>query len=117
MTKNINYFKFIQDIHNVLLKDNINKNIIEFFYSIKYKKEAKFLKLNNKECFCCNSIFCYYNWTPAHNIINIINEIQEIEFIYNYKNKYEKLKKIYNNNKITNLPEDIISNIFKHIIE
>lgn len=111
--RELNYYKYIQNIHNYLNKNNIDKKILEFFYSIYYKRRSKFLKLENNECFCCNSIFCYNNWCPSKNIKDVINEIEEIEFIETYKNRLEK---IYNNSFITKLPDDIILKILNNII-
>mgnify|MGYP001207304264 FL=1 len=115
---NYSYFKHIQNIHETLNKNNIDRTILEFFYNINYQKRANFLNLPNKNCFCCNSILCYSNWSPSLNIINILNEIEEIKFIEKYKNKinYNKLKKIYYNNYIINLPDDIYYKILSYII-
>jgi hypothetical protein len=34
--------------------------------------------LNKKECLCCISILCPNNWSPIHNIKDIINEYNNI---------------------------------------
>lgn len=111
--RQLNYYKYIQNIHNYLNKNNIDKKILDFFYSIYHKRNSKFLKLDKNECYCCNSIFCYNNWSPNKNIKDVINEIEEIEFIENYKNRLEK---IYNNIFISKLPDDIILKILNKII-
>lgn len=109
----LNYYKYIQNIHNYLNKNNINKKILDFFYSIYHKRRSNFLKLDKNECYCCNSIFCYNNWSPSKNIKDVINEIEEIEFIESYKNGLEN---IYNNIFISKLPDDIILKILNNII-
>lgn len=115
--KTSNYYKYIENIYQYLNKNNMNKKIIEFFYNIYYQKKSKFLKLSNKDCFCCNSILCSNNWSPSYKISNIIDEVEEIEFINNYKNNYSDLEYIYNNNCITNLPDDLFIKILNYIIK
>jgi hypothetical protein len=111
--RQLNYYKYIQNIHNYLNKNNIDKKILNFFYSIYHKRSSNFLKLDKNECYCCNSIFCYNNWSPSKNIKDVINEIEEIEFIESYKNGLEK---IYNNIFMSKLPDDIILKILNNII-
>ena len=47
-----------------------------FNYSIKVQKALK--KNYYMDCFCCNTILCGNNWTPACNISHIINEMDKI---------------------------------------
>ena len=69
-----------------------------FFYTILYQKIPKFLSLNNKDCFCCNSLVCNYNWTPAFTMANVLLEHIEIGFIVKYYNplNYRCISNIYN---------------------
>ncbi len=114
---NFSYYKYIQSIHTYLNKNNINKNILEFFYTIYHYRKTKFLNLLNNDCFCCNSLFCSNNWAPSYNITDAINEVEEIEFINHYKDFYNELEDIYNDCYISRLPEDLIIYIFKYIKE
>lgn len=47
-----------------------------FNYSEKVQKILK--KQYHMDCFCCNTILCHNNWTPAINTSHIINEMDKI---------------------------------------
>lgn len=113
---NFSYYKYIRNINTHLKKNNIDKNIIDFFYTIYHNRKSNFLKLVDNDCFCCNSLFCYNNWVPSYNITNVINEVEEIKFIDDYKNHYNELKYIYNECYISRLPQDLITKILNIII-
>ena len=113
---NFNYYKYIQNIYTYLNKNNIDKNVIYFFYTIYYRRKTRFLNLFNNHCFCCYTLFNYKNWAPSYNIINAINELEEIQFIDKHKYNYDQLKNIYNHCYIAKLPEDLINKILNYII-
>ena len=110
---NINYLKYLGNTSKLF--DSYDNTIMSFFYSIQYGK-PKFLNLNKCSCFCCSSITCAYNWSPACRINNILLEYLEIDFITNYckKYNYKKITHIYNKlfelyfNKLPNEVIDII---------
>lgn len=92
-----NYFRYLVNL-NKKIEHNINKNILIFFYTILYQKIPKFLSLNNKDCFCCNSLTCSYIWSPAFTMANVLLEHIEISFIVKYSNplNYKFISNIYN---------------------
>lgn len=110
------------DIH--LSKISKNKNfdpkVLDFFYTSLYGVKSKFLKLNSGACYCCNSLTCYANWSPALTVTNVLLEYNEVAFIkkyskwYNYiylENIYSCLDTAYFNK----LPDDIIEIILKNL--
>lgn len=91
-----NYFRYLVNLNKKI--EHIDKNILIFFYTMLYQKNPKFLSLNNGECYCCNSLICSYNWTPAFTMANVLLEHIEINFILKYSNilNYRLLSFIYN---------------------
>ena len=89
--------EIINDKYNIFIKHNNNNYHMillksypfeipqfVFFNNINYKKillmnepriNNYFKKYYGRDCFCCFSIFCKYNWKPTNNISDIINEI------------------------------------------
>lgn len=113
---NINY-----DVH--LSKINNNKKfdpkVLDFFYTCLYGVRSKFLKLNNNDCYCCNSITCYTNWSPALTVRNVLLEYNEVAFIKKYSKWYNYiyLETIYSSlNHFNKLPDDTIEIIFENLI-
>jgi ubiquitin-protein ligase len=107
-----------------LLSENkiYDEKILAFFYKLQYGIESKFLNLKNNECFCCNSIFCSYNWNPSLTIENILLEYLEIQFILKYSRPYNYINilNIYNklNDKYLNkLPIELQDKIFYNLYE
>lgn len=107
-----------------LLSENkiYDEKILAFFYKLQYGIESKFLNLKNNECFCCNSIFCSYNWNPSLTIENILLEYLEIQFILKYSRPYNYINilNIYNklNEKYLNkLPIELQDKIFYNLYE
>ena len=35
-------------------------------------------KIKKQDCFCCRSVCCFSNWSPAIKLFNVINEIKDI---------------------------------------
>lgn len=120
----IYYHDLANDIYDVYLsKININKKfdpkVLYFFYTCLYGVKTKFLKLNDNECYCCNSVTCYTNWSPALTVTNVLLEYNEVAFIKKYSNRYNYIylaniySSLYHFNK---LPNDIIEIIFENLI-
>lgn len=120
----IYYHDLSDDIYDAYLyKININKKfdpkVLYFFYTCLYGVKTKFLKLNNNECYCCNSFTCYTNWSPALTLTNVLLEYNEVAFIKKYSNWYNYLylENIHSSlNHFNKLPDDIIEIIFKNLI-
>lgn len=120
----IYYHDLASDIYDTYLsKININKifdpRVLYFFYTCMYGVKTKFLKLNDSECYCCNSVTCYTNWSPALTVTNVLLEYNEVTFIKKYSNWYNYiyLEHIYSSlNHFNKLPNDIISIIFENLI-
>lgn len=106
-----------------LSKININKKfdpkVLYFFYTCLYGVKTKFLKLNDNDCYCCNSITCYTKWSPALTVTNVLLEYNEVAFIKKYSNWYNYiyLENIYSSLDYFNkLPDDIIEIILENLI-
>ncbi len=114
---NRNYSQFLNELKTKLYKNNINFDIIKFFYKIKYSKESLFLNLNEKECFCCNSLNCSGNWCPKFTIISFLLEYLEIRFINYYANitEYKKIEDIYKKIFNEKISDDIKELIFSFL--
>lgn len=111
------------DYDMYLSRININKKfnpkVLYFFYTCLYGIKSKFLKLNNNECYCCNSVTCYTNWSPALTVKNVLLEYNEVAFIKKYSNWYNYiyLENIHSSlNHFNKLPDDIIEIIFENLI-
>jgi hypothetical protein len=105
-----------------LSKININKKfdpkVLYFFYTCLYGVKTKFLKLNDNECYCCNSVTCYTNWSPALTVTNVLLEYNEVAFIKKYSNWYNYiyLESIHSSlNHFSKLPDEIIEIIFEKL--
>ena len=113
-----NYNKFLINISEKMIK--YDKKILNFFYKNQFLLESKFLKLNENDCFCCNSVTCYGYWQPSNTFFDILIEYNEIEFILKYidYSNYIILVKTYNNlfkNVLQKLPQEITDIIFSYI--
>lgn len=114
---NNSYFKTLASINKNKLYDD---KVMKFFYIILYQIEPIFLNLKTNDCYCCNSLNCYYNWNPSLTFENIILEYLELEFIFKYNKPYNYLYllNIYNNlfqEYFNKLPDDIINIIILYI--
>ncbi len=112
--KNINW---LNDIKSKIY----DKNVLSFFFRINYQMEPKFLKLLDKDCFCCNSLTCPHNWNPSLRIDHLLFEYLEMRFIFKYNQPYNYLYliNIYNNlNQMyfDKIPDEIVDKIFNYII-
>ena len=108
------YFKNIGLLGEKKIYDS---NILAFFYKLQYGRDSKFLNLKNNDCFCCNSLFCNYNWNPALTIENILLEYLEIQFIIKYSRPYNYLNilSIYNelfDKYLNKMPTELLDKIF-----
>jgi ubiquitin-protein ligase len=119
----IYYHDLANNYDMYLSKININKKfdpkVLYFFYICMYGAKAKFLKLNDNECYCCNSFTCYTNWSPALTVTNVLLEYNEVAFIKKYSNWYNYiyLENIHSSlNHFNKLPDDIIEIIFENLI-
>ena len=65
-----------------ILVNNINYNKIKQIHDARMKPYLK--KYTGNECFCCQSLVCADNWSPALRLTNVINEIQS-NLILKYK--------------------------------
>lgn len=118
--KNKNFNKYLADLSN---KKNIiyDKNILKFFYKIQYINEPKFLNLYNNDCYCCSTIVCLGNWSPALKLNDILLEYIELKFIIKYNEPYNYLKILYIYNSLyelffSQLPDEIIELIMSYIV-
>lgn len=104
---NQNYLKSISTLYEKM--KNKNKNIYIFFFENQYQIQSKFICLDNKSCYCCNSITCPNNWSPNCRIDHILIEYLELEYIKKYVSdlSYKYLNNIYNN-LFLKLPDEII---------
>ena len=93
----------------------LDKKILLFFFENQYLIESKFLNLDNKSCYCCNSITCPSQWSPSCRIDHVLIEYLEFKFIEKYTSRlqYKYLKNIYNN-LFQQLPDEIIINIINN---
>jgi len=57
-----------------ILVNNVNYNKIKKIYDERMKPYLK--KYTGHDCFCCQSLVCSANWSPALRLTSIINEIQ-----------------------------------------
>ena len=59
---------------------------------------GKFFNFIKNECYCCSSITCSANQSPALSLPNILLEFLEIKFIekYSQPDEYKELENIYN---------------------
>ena len=88
-------------LYTNIIQDNTKfKNIkkLKFFYKLLYNNKSKFLSHNKIHCYCCSSVTCSANWSPACKIDYILMEYLELEFIKHYcqKNNYDNLIFTYN---------------------
>jgi hypothetical protein len=121
----IYYHDLVNDNYGIYLsKINKNKNfdpmVLDFFYTCLYGVKPKFLKLNHNACYCCNSLTCYTNWSPALTLMNVLLEYTEVAFIKKYSKWYNYiyLESIYsclNINYFSKLPDEIIEIIFENL--
>lgn len=112
------YNKYLVNISQKI--GNYDKKIMSFFYENEFLLKSKFLKLNKKDCYCCNSIICYNNWKPSNTFFDMLIEYNEVKFILEHSDfhSYNKLVYIYNNlfnNILEKLPQEIIDKIFDYI--
>jgi hypothetical protein len=78
-------------------------------YDMYFEEIVKYENLQKKNCLCCSTLLCAYNWTPACKIIHVLNEIND-------HNKMKRkimyrllLKNIFDN---FNLPLELIRNVY-----
>lgn len=90
------YFRYLSKLNKKI--ELINKNILSFLYTVLYQKSPKFLSLDKNNCYCCSSIICGYNWTPALTIASLLLEDTEINYIQKYSGilNFRLLCNIYN---------------------
>lgn len=113
---NCNYDMYLSKINK---NKNFDPKVLNFFYTSLYGVKSKFLKLNDNDCYCCNSVTCYTNWSPALTVENVLLEYNEVAFIKKYSNWYNYiyLENIYYSlNDFNKLPDDIIEIIFENLI-
>ena len=102
-----------------------NEHVRTFFDKLKFDiifDEVNILQteLNHNACYCCNSLTCYTNWSPALTLMNVLLEYTEVAFIKKYSKWYNYiyLESIYsclNINYFSKLPDEIIEIIFENL--
>lgn len=109
----ISYSKYLNNIYEQVKL--LDKNILLFFFKNQYLIEPNFLNLDNKSCYCCNSITCPSQWSPSCRIDHVLVEYIESRFIKKYTSRlqYKYLKNIYNN-LFKILPDEIINIILNN---
>lgn len=97
-SKNESYYKYINHLNNPKQKI-YDQEILRFFFSIQYQIKPRFLNLEPKSCFCCQSLTCIHNWNPSLRINHLLLEYLELKFIcqYNQPYTYLKLATLYKN--------------------
>ena len=113
---NLNRISYSKHLNNIYEEVKLlDKKILLFFFKNQYLIESKFLNLDNKSCYCCNSITCPSQWSPSCRIDHVLVEYLEFKFIKKYTSRlqYKYLKNIYNN-LFQQLPDEIIINIINN---
>ena len=115
-----NYYKYLVQLGEKVKLEH-NKDILNFFYQIKYGERSRFVDLTLNDCYCCSSITCSDKWSPSITMLSIIDEYREIEFLERYtcNMNYKKMKNIYNklltDSNFSKLPDDIVELILSYI--
>jgi ubiquitin-protein ligase len=116
INNNLNRISYSKHLNNIYEQVKLlDKKILLFFFENQYLIESKFLNLDHKSCYCCNSITCPSQWSPSCRIDHLLVEYLEFKFIKKYTSRlqYKYLKNIYNN-LLQQLPDEIIISIINN---
>ena len=78
------YYEFIISTDYPFKPPKLIMNTTPYSNYFKFESDAfkkTLFRYNGMNCFCCESILCWGNWTPHYKIISILDEVKQFKQI------------------------------------